>query len=611
VGPTWYCTLEDSFTLVEPPQITLAEILSDYNGFEITCADSASGWIKVDVAGGYYHPANPYVYEWTRLPDILLAEDADSAYDLSAGQYQVRITDSLNCSRDWTFTLNEPPQLEVNWTPVDINGVNVSCFNDSDGAIESTIVTGGIESLPYTYYWTRTENPGWNSIQQQPSGLVADHYILQVTDANGCQEIFDDDLIQPDSLIIGSIFTTRPSCNGASNGSVWIDDITGGTEPYTYLWTPGGHTERIYSGLPQGYYDVLLTDLNGCTAIRDTIIGEPEQLIVSIDTISIDMYNGQMIQCYGDENAILGSVMNGGTRPYNFQWFYYEEAWNQFSSDSVVYNRPTGRHRVIMTDVNDCVDTTELLVTQPEPLTSESYVDPVKCYGESTGRIDLHMAGGNSGYKYWWTNGDTVPNISNLNSAEYYLVSQDVNLCTYDTTIFVPQPDSLQVNLLFENPSCPDDYDGWAQVVPEGGTEDYYILWAGPGNANGSSSPTVVDLGPGVYRVQIQDANYCEMVDTAILISDAMTCLNIPTAFTPNADGYNDWWEIEGLEYYPSATVQIFNRWGEQIFYTENYLDQPFKGIYRGIKLPVDSYHFIIELKNGTPPITGNVTILK
>jgi len=191
------------------------------------------------------------------------------------------------------------------------------------------------------------------------------------------------------------------------------------------------------------------------------------------------------------------------------------------------------------------------------------------------------------------------------------LVSQDVNYCTYDTTIFVPQPDSLKANLTFVNPSCPDEFDGWAQVIPEGGTEDYSVLWAGPGNANGNTSPNLDLLGPGVYRVLIQDANYCEVIDTAILISDAMTCLNIPTAFTPNADGYNDWWEIVGIEYYPDARVQIFNRWGEQIFYTENYLDQPFDGTYRGIKLPVDSYHFIIELNNGSPPITGNVTILK
>jgi gliding motility-associated-like protein len=65
------------------------------------------------------------------------------------------------------------------------------------------------------------------------------------------------------------------------------------------------------------------------------------------------------------------------------------------------------------------------------------------------------------------------------------------------------------------------------------------------------------------------------------------------------------------MEYYPGATIQIFNRWGEQIFYSENYMDQRFDGTYRGIKLPVDSYHFIIELQNGSPPITGNVTILK
>jgi gliding motility-associated-like protein len=363
--------------------------------------------------------------------------------------------------------------------------------------------------------------------------------------------------------------------------------------------------------LPQGHYSVLLTDINLCTAIRDTIIGEPEQLVVSIDTISAHMYNGQMIKCHSDENAILGSIMNGGTRPYNFQWFFYDDTWNMFSTDSVVYNRPTGRHRVIMTDINDCVDTTEIIVTQPEPLTSQSFVDPVKCHGDSTGRIDLHMAGGTPGYRYWWTNGDTIPQIAGLKSGEYYLISQDMNYCTYDTTIFVPQPDSLKANLTFGNPSCPDDYDGWAQVMPEGGTADYSVLWSGPGNANGSTDPTLGMLGPGVYRVQVLDANYCEVIDTALLVSDALTCLNIPTAFTPNADGYNDWWEIQGIEYYPDATIQIFNRWGEQIFYTEHYLDQPFDGTYRGVKLPVDSYHFIIELHNDTPPITGNVTILK
>ena len=111
--------------------------------------------------------------------------------------------------------------------------------------------------------------------------------------------------------------------------------------------------------------------------------------------------------------------------------------------------------------------------------------------------------------------------------------------------------------------------------------------------------------------VRIVDNNFCEVSDSVVMITDAESCLNIPTAFTPNADGYNDVWIIEGLEYYPGAILEIYNRWGVQIFYSENYMDEPFDGTHRGRKLPVDSYHFILRLPDGNQPITGNVTILK
>ena len=72
-----------------------------------------------------------------------------------------------------------------------------------------------------------------------------------------------------------------------------------------------------------------------------------------------------------------------------------------------------------------------------------------------------------------------------------------------------------------------------------------------------------------------------------------------------------DVWIIEGLEYYPAAIMEIYNRWGEQIYHSKNYMNEPFDGTYKGRKLPVDSYHFILRLPGGHPPITGNVTILK
>ena len=134
----------------------------------------------------------------------------------------------------------------------------------------------------------------------------------------------------------------------------------------------------------------------------------------------------------------------------------------------------------------------------------------------------------------------------------------------------------------------------------------YTVNWS-----NGGFGESQTGLGTGVLVVTILDNNYCEVSDTAVLISDAASCLTIPTAFTPNADGFNDVWIIEGLEYYPGAIMEIYNRWGVQIYHSENYMDDPFDGTHRGKKLPVDSYHFILRLPGGNPPITGNVTILK
>ena len=95
------------------------------------------------------------------------------------------------------------------------------------------------------------------------------------------------------------------------------------------------------------------------------------------------------------------------------------------------------------------------------------------------------------------------------------------------------------------------------------------------------------------------------------IFSEADNCLEIPTAFTPNADGFNDMWAIEGMKYYPEATMKIFNRWGELIYETQNYFDRPWDGRHRGTLVPIDSYHFIISFTNGNADITGYVTVIR
>ena len=83
-------------------------------------------------------------------------------------------------------------------------------------------------------------------------------------------------------------------------------------------------------------------------------------------------------------------------------------------------------------------------------------------------------------------------------------------------------------------------------------------------------------------------------------------------AFTPNSDGANDYWVIRNIDDYPGAVVKVFNRWGNLVFESKNYSGNEWKGTdLRGAALPFDSYHYVIDLKNGKKPMIGIVTIVR
>ena len=265
-----------------------------------------------------------------------------------------------------------------------------------------------------------------------------------------------------------------------------------------------------------------------------------------------------------------------------------------------------------MKDIKGCENTAQIVVTQPEELSSQSFVSDALCNNEPSGSIDFHMAGGTAPYNIMWVeSGFTELGVlrssrENLIPANYSLYVLDTNACDYDTLLIVDDPDSLQVNPESIDLGCPDSFDGIIELNPSGGTSPYTITWA-----DGSSDLIREGLGPDLYIVEVMDDHFCTTVDSIILSSNVESCLTITTGFTPNADGKNDYWVIDGMDYYPEATMIIYNRWGELIYETENYADNPWDGRYRGIIVPVDSYHFIIKFTSGNPDITGHVTVIK
>jgi gliding motility-associated-like protein len=139
--------------------------------------------------------------------------------------------------------------------------------------------------------------------------------------------------------------------------------------------------------------------------------------------------------------------------------------------------------------------------------------------------------------------------------------------------------------------------------VPGG---DYIYEWSD--NSTGNS---LTDITAGFYSLTVKDLNGCIVKDSVNVEPENESCLIIPNAISPNGDLINDEWNIDNIELYPEAEVKVFNRWGLSIWRSAKGYPQPWDGRRSGKALPIDSYHYIIDLHNGKKEIIGTITIVR
>jgi gliding motility-associated-like protein len=126
---------------------------------------------------------------------------------------------------------------------------------------------------------------------------------------------------------------------------------------------------------------------------------------------------------------------------------------------------------------------------------------------------------------------------------------------------------------------------------------------------------TAVTTSPvGQYPITVfgaASANYTFVYVAGVLTIDpAPIVISVPNAFTPNGDGINDTWDIKYLNTYASCTVEVFNRFGASIYFSNGY-PAAWDGRYKGADLPVGTYYYVINLGNGSKQISGYVTIIR
>ncbi len=489
----------NSIVITEPVILDASTI--SISSTNVSCNGGNDGSATVTVTGG----TAPYTYLWSD------GQTTATASNLAAGTYTVLVTDANNCSFNMSasngVTITEPTVL--NPSTISVSTVNVSCNGLSDGSATVT-VTGG--TAPYTYLWSDGQTTA------TASNLVAGTYTVLVTDANNCSFNMNasNSIVITEPVILDastiSVSTTNVSCNGLSDGSATVT-VTGGTAPYTYLWSDG-QTTATASNLTAGTYTVLVTDANNCSfdmnASNSIVITEP--VILDASTISVSVNNAS---CNGNNNGSATVTLTGGTAPYTY-------LWSDGQTTAAATNLSAGTYTVLVTDANNCsFDMTggnSILVTEPAVVSSESFATvDVTCFGACDGTAAISADGGTAPYTYLWSDGQTTQIATGLCAGTYSVTITDNNNCSYvENNIVINEPPALSNSMSVTNLLCSGDSNGTATATVSGGTPPYTYLWS-----DGQTTATATNLVAGNYTVTVTDSNNCQIVDNATITEPA------------------------------------------------------------------------------------------
>jgi len=493
------CTATTSVIISQPLAPISAVISSSVN---VGCFGEATGATDLTVSGG----TAPYTYLWS---NGTITQDLSNVI---AGTYLVTVTDANGCTTSVSAIISQPAQpLSATISAI----VNVLCFGNATGSADLT-ANGG--TPPYHYLWSDGDT------NEDLNNHIAGNYIVTVTDANNCTAIASVTISQPNaplSIIISS--SVNVACFGNSTGSANLT-VTGGTAPYTYLWSNSTTSEDIIN-IPAGIYSVTVTDANGCSATTSVLIIQPAFPLSATVSGSVN------VGCYGEATGSADLTISGGTAPYTY-------IWSNGAITQDLSNVIAGTYQVTITDANGCFTTASIIITEPSAPLSASISSNVNvlCYGNSTGSIDLSVTGGTIVYTYLWSNGATIEDISNLAAGSYTVTVTDANSCTVSTTLIISQPAVVlsatvtsSVNVL-----CYGNTTGAVDITVTGGTSPYSYLWS-----NGTVSEDLSNIPAGTYSVTVTDANGCSST-TSVLISQPSTPLSIALTESPATCGLNN-----------------------------------------------------------------------
>ncbi len=305
----------------------------------------------------------------------------------------------------------------------------------------------------------------------------------------GCDSIIQLDLTMITNKPEVNVNVTDLSCFQSNDGTAQIT-INGGTEPYTYVWSNGSITQNI-ENLSSGFYEITLSDANGCLATESINIEQPDELSV---TVSVTEPN----ECQSYDGVATATV-SGGYYPYTY-------VWNNGLTTSSIDNLSLGLYSVTITDSIGCSITSSNSINSSE--SPEIIIDSianVSCFNGNDGAINVSVIGGVEPYLYNWNNGLNTLSIDGISSGTYILTVTDSNGCIVTESIEVLEPNAISIEYIITNPSGCGAQDGELTANAIGGISPYDYNWENSGN----NSATISDLSQGIFNITVSGSDGC------------------------------------------------------------------------------------------------------
>jgi gliding motility-associated-like protein len=547
-----------------------------------------NGSFSLAVAGGT--PA--YQYNWAPISNTNAAVSG-----LAGGIYTVVVTDGLGCSTTTVLSLSNSDAPVITFTQS-----NLACFGVGTGSI---IALGTSTASPVTYSWSNgTTSP-------TVTGLMAGVYNLTVS-AGGCSAFQTFTLSQSPQLLMSLPNVIQPRCFGDCNGEISLIP-SGGTIPYTFSWSPGSLTVNPAQNLCAGpgastTYTGVIRDLLGCTLTQTVTLINPAQLNSPITFTPSS--------CSTVSDAAAAVTPTGGTAPYTF-------SWTGSSLTSTLQNQNgilSGTYTVVVTDSRSCTATSTVDIQSTIVVIANAGPNDTLC---AANNFTLDGSGSTGTVTFNWyldpvltTTLATTPvaTFSQASAGTYtYLletISTSVAACRdIDTVVVIINPlPQIDAGPSYTIPLYTQVLIGGNPTAPTG----TLVTWSPAFSLDNPNlqNPTASNTVNTIYTVTAVDANGC--VATGTVLVELFPEIIIPNGFSPNGDSKNDKWMIDNINQFPDCTVEVYNRWGEQLFFSTGYTVL-FDGRYKNKDLPVGTYYYVINLNHPayTKPYTGPLTIFR